>query len=87
LTHRPLLGGPTIQGPGIDRVGLDDPGLPAIRAQRPFQEVLPFYSMAEVIRAGLTVGVVSDVTQSFLVLSACTVAGCAVTAWVIGRRR
>lgn len=49
--------------------------------------VLPFYNMAVVIRAGLTVGVVGDVGRSFLILTAWTVAGCAATAWVVGRRR
>jgi ABC-2 type transport system permease protein len=48
---------------------------------------LPFYNMAVVIRAGLTVGLVSDLTRSFLVLGAWTVAGWAMTGWVIGRRR
>lgn len=47
---------------------------------------LPFYHMATVIRSGLSVGLVSDVTQSFLILGGWTVAGCAATAWVIGRR-
>jgi ABC-2 type transport system permease protein len=50
-------------------------------------KVLPFYNMAVVIRAGLTVGLVSDLTRSFLVLGAWTVAGWAMTGWVIGRRR
>jgi ABC-2 type transport system permease protein len=48
---------------------------------------LPFYNMAVVIRAGLTVGLVSDLTRSFLVLGAWTVAGWAMTGWAIGRRR
>lgn len=47
---------------------------------------LPFYNMAAVIRAGLTTGVVSQVTTSFVVLAAWTVASCAATAWVVGRR-
>ena len=50
-------------------------------------KVLPFYNMAVVIRAGLTVGLVSDLTRSFLVLGAWTAAGWAMTGWVIGRRR
>jgi ABC-2 type transport system permease protein len=50
-------------------------------------QVLPFYNMAVVIRAGLSVGLVSDLTRSFLVLGAWTVAGWAMTGWVIGRRR
>jgi ABC-2 type transport system permease protein len=48
---------------------------------------LPFYNMAVVIRAGLTHGLVTGVTQSFLILAAWTVAGSAVTAWAVGRRR
>jgi ABC-2 type transport system permease protein len=50
-------------------------------------QFLPFYNMAVVIRAGLTVGLVSDLARSFLVLGAWTVAGWAMTGWVIGRRR
>jgi ABC-2 type transport system permease protein len=50
-------------------------------------KVLPFYNMAVVIRAGLTMGMVSDLTRSFLVLGAWTAAGWAMTGWVIGRRR
>jgi len=49
--------------------------------------VLPFYAMAVVIRAGLTQGIVNHVATSFCVLGAWTVAGCAATAWVVGRRR
>jgi len=52
-----------------------------------FHKLLPFYNMAMVIRAGLTVGLVSDLTRSFLVLGAWTAAGWAMTGWVIGRRR
>jgi ABC-2 type transport system permease protein len=54
---------------------------------RETHRVLPFYNMATVIRAGLTKGVVSDVTTSFLVLVAWAAAGCAATAWAVGRRR
>ena len=50
-------------------------------------QALPFYNMAVVIRAGLSVGLVNDLAQSFLVLGAWTVAGWALTGWVIGRRR
>jgi ABC-2 type transport system permease protein len=50
-------------------------------------QFLPFYNMAVVIRAGLTVGLVSDLTRSFIVLGAWTLAGWAMTGWVIGRRR
>jgi ABC-2 type transport system permease protein len=49
--------------------------------------VLPFYNMAVVIRAGLTTGVATDVATAFFVLGAWTVVGCAMTAWVVGRRR
>jgi ABC-2 type transport system permease protein len=51
------------------------------------QQVLPFYNMAVVIRAGLTVGVVGHVATSFAVLIGWTIAGIAATSWVIGRRR
>jgi len=47
---------------------------------------LPFYHMANVIRASLSNGLVSDVWVSYAVLAAWTVAGWAVTAWVVGRR-
>jgi ABC-2 type transport system permease protein len=49
--------------------------------------VLPFYGMAVVIRAGLTRGIVNHVATSFCVLGAWAVAGCAATAWAVGRRR
>src|ERR1035438_9941309 len=49
--------------------------------------VLPFESMATVIRAGLTSGLATQVGTSFLVVGAWAVAGCAATAWVVGRRR
>lgn len=49
-------------------------------------EVLPFQHMTVVIRAGLTEGVVTGTTTSFLVLGAWAVGGAAVTAWVIRRR-
>jgi hypothetical protein len=50
-------------------------------------QALPFYSMAVVIRAGLSVGLVSDLTQSFLVPRRLDVGRVGLTAWVIGRRR
>ena len=50
-------------------------------------QALPFYNMAVVIRAGLSVGLVSDPTRSFLVLGAWTVAGWAITGWATGHRR
>lgn len=49
-------------------------------------DVLPFQHMARVIRAGLTDGVVSDVTTSFLVLGVWAVTGAAITGWVAHRR-
>lgn len=49
--------------------------------------VLSSYNMAVVIRGGLTTGTATHVTTSFLVLLAWTAAGCATTAWVVGRRR
>lgn len=49
--------------------------------------VLPFYNMAVVIRAGLTQGVVTDVTTSFVVLAAWAAAGCAATAWAVRKHR
>jgi hypothetical protein len=51
------------------------------------QQVLPFYNMAVVIRAGLTTGLVDHVATSYLVLAGWTVAGPAATGWAIGRRR
>ena len=47
---------------------------------------LPFYNMAEVIRAGLTTGLVTDLTRSYLILLAWTAAGWIMTTWVVGRR-
>ena len=49
-------------------------------------EILPFYSMAEVIRAGLTTGIVQDTARSFLVLTIWTIVGWALTARIVGRR-
>lgn len=47
---------------------------------------LPFYPMAEVVRDGLTQGLVTDVVRSYAVLGVYTVASVAVAAWVVGRR-
>jgi ABC-2 type transport system permease protein len=49
-------------------------------------EVLPFYPMAQVIRSGLTQGVVTDVGVSFLVIGAWALVGTALTAWAVTRR-
>lgn len=49
-------------------------------------DVLPFAPMAQVIRAGLTEGLVPDVGGAFLVLGLWTAAGLAATARVVGRR-
>jgi ABC-2 type transport system permease protein len=49
--------------------------------------VLPFWHMAVVIRAGLTVGVITtSVTTSYQVLVARTAVSWLVAGWVIGRR-
>jgi ABC-2 type transport system permease protein len=53
----------------------------------PVHRALPFYNMAEVIRAGLTTGILTDLTRSYLVLLGWTAAGWIMTAWVVGRRR
>jgi ABC-2 type transport system permease protein len=50
-------------------------------------QALPFYNMAEIIRAGLTVGLVTDLTRAYLILLAWTVAGWVMTGLVVGRRR
>jgi len=47
---------------------------------------LPLAPMADTVRAGLTVGVVEDVTRSYLVLGAWAAASVGVTAAVLGRR-
>jgi len=49
-------------------------------------EVLPFYPMAQVIRAGLTQGVVTDVGRPFLVVGVWALLGTGLTAWAVGRR-
>lgn len=49
--------------------------------------VLPFYHMANVIRAGLSNGLVDSVTTSWVVLSTWTVLSWLLAAWVVGRRR
>ncbi len=59
--------------------------LPA--AMERMHEVLPFYPMAQIIRAGLTDGVVTNVGASFLTVALWAVAGTAVTAWSVTRRR
>jgi hypothetical protein len=43
--------------------------------------------LAELIRAGLTQGLVADLTRSYLILLAWTVVGWAMTAWIVGRRK
>jgi len=47
---------------------------------------LPLAPMADTVRAGLTVGVVEDVTRSYLVLGAWAAASVGITAAVLGRR-
>ena len=50
-------------------------------------QALPFYNMAEVIRAGLSSGLVTDLARSYVILTAWAVAGWVMTGWVVGRRR
>ena len=49
--------------------------------------VLPFWHMANVVRASLARGLVSDVWVSYLVLGGWTVGAWAAAAWAVGRRR
>lgn len=49
--------------------------------------VLPFYHMANIVRAGLTEGLVQDVTRSYAVVAIWTVGAWALAAWAVGRRR
>lgn len=50
-------------------------------------EWLPFGPMADVIRAAITKGVVTDLSRSYLVLSVWAAASAALTAAVLGRRK
>jgi ABC-2 type transport system permease protein len=47
---------------------------------------LPFGHMAVIVRAGLTSGMVTGVTSSYLIVTAWGVAGGAAAAWVLARR-
>ncbi len=49
-------------------------------------EVLPFYPMAQVIRAGLTEGLVTDVGGPFLMVGVWALLGAGLTARAVGRR-
>jgi ABC-2 type transport system permease protein len=49
--------------------------------------VLPIYYLAQIMRASVTVGLVHNVTASYAVLAAWTVAAWAATTRVIGYRR
>jgi ABC-2 type transport system permease protein len=49
--------------------------------------VLPFESMATMVRGGLTSGLVSDLGRAYAVVAAWTVVSAAVVAWAMGRRR
>ena len=49
--------------------------------------VLPFWHMANVVRASLTTGLVEAVWQSYLVLGAWTIGAWLLAAWAVGRRR
>jgi len=50
-------------------------------------ELLPFYNMAIVLRAALSVGLVADVGRSYAILAAWTIAGLAFAGWIASRRR
>ena len=50
-------------------------------------QVLPFYHMGVVVRAGLTDGLVTNVTRSYLILAAWTLVAGLVTGLVLGRRK
>jgi ABC-2 type transport system permease protein len=50
-------------------------------------ELLPFYNMAIVLRAALSVGLVADVARSYAILGVWTVAGLAFAGWIASRRR
>lgn len=50
-------------------------------------QVLPFYHMGVVVRAGLTDGLVSGVSRSYLILFAWTLIAALVTGLVLGRRK
>lgn len=49
--------------------------------------VLPFWHMASVIRAGLTVGLVDGLGGHYLALALWTLASWALATWAVGRRR
>ena len=49
--------------------------------------VLPFWHMANVVRASLTQGLVTGVWASYLVLAAWTLGAWMLAAWAVGRRR
>jgi ABC-2 type transport system permease protein len=50
-------------------------------------QVLPFYHMGVIVRAGLTRGLVDDLMVSYLVVLVWTCLSVAVTAFVLGRRK
>jgi ABC-2 type transport system permease protein len=50
-------------------------------------QVLPFYHMAQVLRDGLSNGLVESVGISWAVLEAWTVAAWLLAGWVVGRRK
>lgn len=49
--------------------------------------VLPVYYLAQVLRASVTTGLVTNTALSYAMLAAWTLAAWAGTAWVVGRRR
>jgi ABC-2 type transport system permease protein len=58
--------------------------LPAIMMR--IHGVLPCYPMAQLIRAGLTNGMMTDVGRPFLVVGVWALLGSGLTAWAVGRR-
>jgi ABC-2 type transport system permease protein len=48
--------------------------------------VLPFYHMAQVLRDGLSTGLVDSIGQSWAVLAAWTAGAWTLAGWVVGRR-
>ena len=51
-------------------------------------QVLPFYAMAQIVRAALTTGIVTDLAHWYgVVIAWGPRSGGVLTAWVVGRRR
>ncbi|MBU1494675.1 MAG: ABC transporter permease, partial [Actinobacteria bacterium] len=69
---------------GFSPVNFPKEQLPAWLAA--LNDGLPLFHMANVMRAGLTEGIVTGVGRYYLVLSLWAVAATALTGWVLGRR-